>query len=529
MKAVVIGSGLLMAAWSAASPAHAQGKAVTLGTVHFPTSCSAPAQEAFDHAMLYQHSFWYSASKEGFEETLKADPNCAIAYWGIALSLLNNPHSPIPAANLAPGLKAIETAQQTGSPSQRERDYIDALAIMYKDYDKLDHRTRITRFRDATQKLAETYPKDDEALLLYGITLNTSASPTDKTYAQQLKGAAIIEEVFKRQPNHPGAPHYLIHLYDYPAIADRGLSAAVSYAKVAADAPHAQHMPSHIFTRVGYWRESIDSNLSSVRAAKATKEPGDQMHGSDYMIYAYLQLARDAEAEATVKEQIATYEANKGVVRINAGAYALAAGPARYAIERGDWSKAAQLQVWDSPLKHTMALTHFARALGAARSGNPDAAQADIAKLAEISAQLKEAKDAYWSEIVDIQRQIAAAWVLHAKGQDDDALKAMSAAADAEDKTEKSPVTPGPLAPARELYGAMLLETGKSAEALRAFETTLLKEPNRLNTYAGAAQAAEKSGDAAKAKAYFAKVLDLAKDAKSDRPIVAQATQYMSR
>ena len=526
----VLMAALLAGGLSQALPARAQeDDSARLGSVHFQTSCNEVAQRRFDRGMRYEHSFWYSAANEIFDDVLKADPTCAIAYWGKALALLSNPHNQIPTANLPPGLAAIEKAKSLQAKTERERDYIDALALMYVDYDKLDHRIRIRKYLGAMEQVAARYPDDDEAQLFYAITLNTSASPTDKTYAQQLKGAAILEPIFRRQPNHPGIPHYLIHLYDYPAIADKGMPAALTYAKIAPDAPHAQHMPSHIFTRVGAWKESIVSNLASANSARATREYSDQMHGTDYLVYAYLQLARDKDAEAAVADQLATYETAKSVLRVNGGAYALAAGPARYFVERGDWNGAANLQVHESPLLQTVALTLFARALGETHTGALDAAQADIAKLAELSGTLGEAKDAYWSEIVDIQRQVASAWLLLAQGHRDEALKAMSAAADAEDKTEKSPVTPGPLAPARELYGYMLLDSGKPEDALVAFEATLHKEPNRFNAYAGAAQAAEKANDRAKAKAYYAKLIELSNGSSSDRPILASAARYIAQ
>src|ERR1700736_1915891 len=259
-----------------------------LGTVHFATSCNETAQRRFDRAMRYQHSFWDTESKEIYEETLKADPECAIAYWGIALSFLNNPHSPVPTPNLPLGLAAIGKAKATGAKTQRERDYIDALAVMYVDYDNTPHQARVQSYLKAMEALAAKYPDDDEAQIFYAITLNVAASPADKTYANQLKGAAILEPIFKRQPQHPGVAHYLIHLYDYPPIAEKGLDAAMRYAQIAPAAPHAQHMPSHIFTRVGYWKESIAANQASVRAAKADKAATDQLHGQDYMVYAYL-------------------------------------------------------------------------------------------------------------------------------------------------------------------------------------------------------------------------------------------------
>src|SRR5262249_5704667 len=424
-----------------------------LGRVHFETSCNEVAQRRFDRAMRYQHSFWYRESTAIFEEVLNADPECAIAYWGIGLSLLYNPHAPPPPENLPLGLAALQKGKAVGAKTQRERDYTDALLVFYTDYDKIDHRTRVQAYLKAMQSLAERYASDDEAQIEYAITLNVAASPTDKTYANQLKGAAILEAIFKRQPQHPGVAHYLIHLCDYPPIAEKGLDAAMRYAKIAPAAPHAQHMPSHIFTRVGYWKESIAANQASVRAAKADKADTDQLHGQDYMVYAYLQLAQDNDARAVIDEMAKS--ASFGPEE-RGGPFALAASPARYMVERGDWQGAAALEVRPSKFPFIMAITHFARALGAARAGKAEAAKADIAKLAELRDQLREAKDAYWAEQVDIQWQAASAWLLYAQGKYDHALKTMSAAADAEDKTEKSPVTPGPLAPARELYGAML-------------------------------------------------------------------------
>ena len=496
-----------------------------LGNVHFATSCNEVAQRRFDRAMRYQHSFWYSAAKDIFEEALKADPNCAIAEWGVALTLWNNPHNAPPTPSLAPALAAIEKAQAIGAKTERERMFIDALALLYKDYDKVEYRPRLLKYRDAMAALAQKYPDDDETQIFYAITLNVSASPADKTYAQQLKGAAILEPIWKRQPQHPGIAHYLIHLYDYPALAEKGLPAADRYAKIAPAAPHAQHMPSHIYTRVGYWKQSIASNTASVKAARADKEYGDQLHGQDYMVYADLQLGRDADARAVIDDLLTVKPSNPNAF----GAYfAQAASPARYAVERGDWSAAAQLEVRPSIFPHVMAITHFARALGAARSGHPDAAKADIAKLAELRDKLREAKNAYWAEQVDIEYQVATAWVLNAEGKHDDALKTISAAADVEDKTEKSPVTPGPLAPARELYGEMLLDQGKAKEALAAFEATKAKEPNRFRGYAGAAQAAEKLGDKAAAKANYQKLLALVGDTGSDRPVVVAAHRFVS-
>lgn len=495
-----------------------------LGNVHFETSCNDVAQRRFDRAMRYQHSFWYKQSREIFDEVLKADPNCGIAHWGIALSYLDNPHNPIPEPNLAPGLAAIEKAKAVGAKTDRERGFIDALTFMYKDYDKLTHGQRIHAYLQAMEQLAAKYPNDDETQIAYAITLNTSASPTDKSYAQQKKGAAILEPIWKRQPQHPGVAHYLIHLYDYPALAANGIEAATKYAKIAPAAPHAQHMPSHIFTRVGYWQESIASNTAAVKAARTEKDFGEQLHASDYMVYADLQLGRDQHARATIDDM----NQITGFGRKAFGAYfALASSPARYMIERGDWKGAAQLQVRPSDFPHVMAITHFARALGAARSGDPAAAKADVAKLAELRDRLREAKNGYWAGIVGIQWQVANAWLLDAEGKTDEALKAMSAAADAEDKTEKAPVTPGPLAPARELYAQMLLEHGKASEALAAFEATQAKEPNRFNGYLGAAQAAAKLDDKTGAAANYRKLLVLTADSQSTRNELTVANAYL--
>ncbi|HLQ90159.1 MAG TPA: hypothetical protein VK148_09005 [Xanthobacteraceae bacterium] len=496
------------------------------GTVHFPTSCNETAQRRFDRAMRYQHSFWYRESRGIFEDVIKADPQCGIAYWGIALSYLDNPHNPPPAANLPQGLAALQKAKTIGAKTQRERDFIDALLVFYTDHDKVPHGARIQAYLKAIETVAQRYPEDDEAQLFYGITLNVAASPSDKTYSNQIKGAGILEKVFQRQPRHPGVAHYLIHLYDTPALADKGLDAARRYSEIAPSAPHAQHMPTHIFTRVGYWKESIALNSVSARVAKTDKEPIDQLHAMDYLVYAHLQLAQDTKAREVMQEMRIVPGINPNLL---AGVYALAASPARYTLERNDWRAASELLVPLTPLSHVQAMSHFGRAMGAARIGNPNAAKADIAKLAELRDKLRLAGDAYWSEQVDIQWQVANAWVLHAEGRYDDALKAMSAAADAEDRTEKHPVTPGVPRPARELYGVMLLERGMAREALAAFEATIKKEPNRFNAFAGAAKAAEMMGDKAKAKDYFQKLATLASDADTIRPDLAAARDFLAK
>ncbi|MFL5252287.1 MAG: hypothetical protein ACJ8AI_05245 [Rhodopila sp.] len=503
----------------------AQATDEKLGKVHFETSCTPEAAAIFDHGILYQHSFWYAASQRAFNDALKADPGCAIAYWGIALSLLWNPHSAPPAKNLAEGAAMLAKGQETGARTERERDYISALSAMYTDYATVDHRTRVQAYMKAMEQLATKYPDDDEAQILYALSLNVAASPADKTYANQLKGAAILEAIWQRQPDHPGVAHYLIHLYDTPTLADKGLAAARHYAKVAPDAPHAQHMPSHIFTRVGYWQDSINSNMAAARAARASKDNHDQLHAMDYEVYAYLQLGQDARAKTVIDEMTTVSGFSE---TFPAGPFALAASPARYAVERGDWKGASALDVRPNPLPFVTAISWFAKAVGAARSGDTAAAQADIDQLVKLRDQLREKKDAYWSEQVDIQVRVAQAWTQFALGHQDEALKMLADAAAAEDRTEKHPVTPGPLMPARELYGVMLLEHGDAAEALVAFETTMHKEPNRLNAALGAARAADASGDKAKARQYYAAAAAQASDPGADRPQLVEARAFVA-
>jgi hypothetical protein len=506
-------------------PAPAQDNAQRLGTVHFPTSCNETAQRRFDRGMRYQHSFWYSQSKEIFEDVLKADPKCVIAYWGIGQSLLANPFNPTPAKNLGEGLAALTKAKEIGAGTPRERDLIAALAVYYTDHDKLDQRTRVLAYAKSMEAVAGRH-KDDEVQIYYALALDVAASPSDKTYANQLKAAAILEPIFQREPHHPGVAHYLIHTYDYPALAQKGLDAALRYAAIAEAAPHAQHMPSHIFTRVGSWKESALSNAAAARLAKQGKEPDDQLHASDYMVYAYLQLGRDREARALIDEMasVTGYSAER-----NTGPFALAASSARYVLERNDWNGASQLPVTASKFAYTEAMTRFARALGAARLGRPDAAKSEISRLAELRDTLRAARDAYWAEQVNIQHTAAAAWLMFAEGNRDDALTMLASAADAEDKTEKATVTPGPLIPARELYGTMLLTSAKAQEALATFKAVLEKEPRRLGATLGAARAAVAADDATSARKYYEAALAQVDTADGERPELAEARAYVAK
>jgi hypothetical protein len=457
---------------------------------------------------------------------LQADPQCVMAYWGTAMSQLGNPFSPRPSDILKPGAAALAKAAEIGAKSPRETDYIAALAVYYKDFDTVGHGPRMTAYAKAMGELAERYPDDREAAILYALALDTAAAPTDKTYANQLKAAEILEKAFVAQPDHPGVAHYLIHTYDAPPLAQKGLPAALRYADIAPAAPHALHMPSHIFTRVGYWQPSIDTNRRSADAAHAAGEVGDEMHAYDYMVYAYLQTAQDAAARR-VFDGIGAVMA-KADPNAYAGYFAAASIPARIALERGAWADAAALAPLSTKLNNVQAITHFARGLGAARAGNVAAARVDLDKLRALEAQMREAKDGYWAEQAGIQGDVVAAWIARAE-QKPDAIDLLRAAAERESKTEKAPVTPGPLAPAREMLGEMLLDAGRHAEALAAFEASQQVEPNRFRGLYGAARAAELTGARDKAKQYYGRLLELSARADADLPELRQAKAFLGR
>ena len=421
----------------------------------------------------------------------------------------------------------MERATKIGAKTPREADYIAAIGAFYKDAERIDHGTRALAYEKAMERLATTYSGDREATIFYALALNITAAPTDKTYANQLKAAALLETVFAGQPDHPGVAHYLIHSYVFPPIAGRGLSAARRYASIAPSAPHAQHMPSHIFTRVGAWQESIASNRAAAALSRADGERDGALHAMDYMMYGYLQTAQDREAKRLLDEVAGVTGASMAPM---AGFFGQATIPARYALERRDWGLAATLEPQPSPrFPFTEAITHFARALGAARGGNAAAAQKDVARLEALRDALTQTKVGYWAEQVEIQRQAATAWVALVKGRRDDALKLMRSAADLEDSTEKHPVTPGSLAPARELLAEMLLELKDAPGALREFETSMKKEPGRFNGTYGAARAAELAGDRDKARTYYARLLAIAERADTERPALRQAKTYLGR
>ncbi|HEY7317917.1 MAG TPA: hypothetical protein VIE89_10110, partial [Candidatus Binatia bacterium] len=448
-----------------------------LGKVSFPISCDRKVQAQFDRAVAMLHSFWFQQGEKAFREVLERDPSCAIANWGIAAILIGNTFAGGATPQDAQKAKeAIQRGHLIGAKTERERFYIEAISEYWDRFGDRPHSARMKSLADAFKVVAERFPKDDEAQIFYALYLTATQSPNDKTFADTLKAAQILEPQFKKHPDHPGVAHYLIHAYDYPPIAEKGLNAARRYAEIAPSAPHALHMPSHIFTRVGAWQESVATNRRSAAVSLIEKEPGGGLHAMDYMVYADLQLARDKDAVSVLQEA-------RGLTGINpnnlASAYALAAIPARVLIERGLWKDAMQLEPRPSKFLHTEAMTYFARALGGARSGDPTSADKDIQELARIVDALKTAKDNYWATEVEVERLSAAAWTAQARGNSDEGLTLMRSAADMEDKSEKHAVTPGRLIPARELLAEMLLEMNRPAEALEAFEISEKHDPNR--------------------------------------------------
>ncbi|MFH5926470.1 hypothetical protein [Roseomonas xinghualingensis] len=495
----------------------------TLGEVHFSVSCTPDAQAAFDDAMKLQHSFWYQASSQGFRRVLERDPDCAMAYWGQALSLLFNPFIPPPAANIAEGRALLERAHQA-KRTEREAAYIEALVPLFSSDDAPGRQARLEQHERAMASLRDRFPDDPEAAIYYALALNMAAQPTDRTYTRQLRAGEILEREFTRRPNHPGVAHYLIHTYDYPALAQRGLPAAERYAGIAADAPHALHMPSHIFTRVGRWEASAETNRRSAATARSRGETSDELHAMDYMVYAYLQTARDSEARRVV-ESLGGYD--KLDRPVFTGPFALAAMPARFALERGAWAEAAALAPRQTTFLHVDAITRFARAYGLARAGRPDEAGPDVAALREAAGALRERGDAYWAEQVDIQRRAAEGWVAYASGRREDGIAALREAAEREGRTQKHIVTPGPLAPAREQLAEMLIDTGKPDEALREFEAVAQTEPNRFRAVSGAARSAAMAGNAEAARRHYTHLLQIASQAEDGaRPEIAAAKAY---
>jgi tetratricopeptide (TPR) repeat protein len=503
--------------------------------VDFPISCGAPAQKKFNQAVWILHSFWYDEAVKAF--TAATEPDCAMGYWGVAMSQWYPLWYPPNAAALKAGSEAVEKAMAAKQKTDRESDYIAAIAAFYRDNDKIDHRTRAVAYEKAMEQVHQRYPDDREAGVFYSLALVATAPPTDKTYANQKKAKAILDKVNAEVPNHPGVAHYLIHANDSPAMAEDGLTAALCYADIAPAVPHALHMPSHIFTRLGMWRQSIDANRAATAAGLAyVREElgpdafnGEAVHSMDYMEYAYLQMGRDREAKRVVDELLTFGRANVPNLPM---AYAIAAIPARYAVERRNWPEAAALTLPPMPFPWERfpwaeAMVSFTRALGAAHTGDVAGAETEIAKLQSWKEKLDQAKDDYWAKQVEVQRLAASGILAHAKGNDKQAVELVRAAADLDATMDKHPATPAEVLPARELLADLLLELNDPAAALKEYEQSVGTERNRFRSILGIARAAKQTGDTPKARDAYDKLVTLA-SADADRPELVEAKAFLA-
>ena len=509
-----------------------------LGQVHFPISCGAEAQQQFDRATAMLHNFMYPRTVAAYSAIAEAEPSCAMAYWGIAISQRPNPLAgPFSEAQLQKGAEAIEKARAASTKTQRESDWIEALAPFFRDYATVDQRTRTADYAAAMERLHAHYPDDTEAAIFYALALDESVDLRDKTYATQLKAGAILEQLQPKLPNHPGIPHYLIHSYDYRPLAERGLPAAVRYAELAPSSPHALHMPSHIFAMLGMWPDVVHADLAAdhelvteVRAdnpgAKLAAIPG-RYHSLDFLVTAYLQMAEDKKAKEIV-------DIRNSVTRLDPEARytahtAFAAIPVRYVLERGDWTAAAKLDVPETPYPQAEALAWFGRALGAAHSGDLEGAKLDLAQLVRLKGRLLAAKDSYWADQVEIEARASLAWINLLSDHKAEAIHMMQNAADLEDASEKHIAMENRLSPMRELLGELLLQAKEPAKALKEFEASLDAVPNRYRSLAGAARAAEAAGDKNKARAYYQKLLALCSAADTERPDLVAARRYVAK
>lgn len=513
-----------------------------LGRVNFPISCTPEARKQFNHAVAWLHSFEYEEAEKAFTGVTATDPRCGMGYWGLAMSNYHPLWAPPNAAELKKGWDAIKKAKAVGTRTVREKDYIAALEVFYRDSDKLDHRMRVIAYSDAMERLSRRYPSDLEANVFYALTLIAKgAMMSDKSYTNEKKAARILNRVLERESRHPGVAHYLIHAYDYSTLAYLALPAARSYARIAPASAHAQHMPSHIFTRLGLWQEAIRSNINAEASAKAfavrNRLSGawdEQFHAMDYLAYAYLQVGQDKRARTVLDELSRIQRAEPETFKV---AYAFTAIPARYALERRQWGEAARLTLpqgalgtfpWQS-FRWAEAHIHFARAVGAARTGDTASARQEIEDLTAIQQTLVVVKGGYdWAKQVEIERLVASAWLAQAEGKQEEALRLMRSAADLDDATEKHPVTPGALLPAREQLGELLLELKQPMAALQEFETSLRTTPNRFNGLYGAAHAARLAADKKRARLYYAKLVTLCRQADSLRPEIEEAKTFLA-
>ena len=476
---------------SGAQETHNHPAPEKLGKVSFPVSCTPAVQEQFDRGVALLHSFAYTAAEHAFHGVAEQDPRCAMAYWGMAMTYFHQLwEPPIESATISIAQKEIQRAQQIGTGSERERRFIQALDLIYRDAATVPYSTRALNYEHALSGLASENRKDVEAQVFYALALLANASPADKTHARQKQAADLLEPLGRTYPEHPGIPHYLIHAYDNAELAPKGLRAARAYSEVAPSAPHALHMPSHIFTRLGLWEDSIASNLASKEAAHQQGDTGDELHAMDYLVYAYLQTGRDKEAAQVIQQLNNMPKLNKGNFII---AYASTAMPIRYEVEQGQWTEAAGTVPPAGAPPHVVAIAVWARGLGLARSGRVAEARAEVDRLRQIEEQLRTSGNSYWATQVGILMREVMAWSAQADRRPDEAAVLMRESADEEDAIEKLPVTPGPIVPAREQLGSLLLEQNHPGLALKEFQTALANAPGRRGALQGAAHAAQLS------------------------------------
>ena len=494
-----------------------------LGKLSFPTSCDPKVQAEFERGVAMIHSYWFLIARRTFEGVLREDPNCAMAYWGIALDLLNNSLAVVPPrADAEAAWAALEKARAVGAKTQRERDWIEALSAYFRDHDKIPVNVRLAAYNNAMEQLAQRYTDDYEAQAFYALTLQASASPSDTTYANQLKSVAILEKLYDQNPQHPGVTHFIIHAYDYHPLAEKGIPAARRYATIAPAVPHARHMPSHIYSMVGLWEESIASNASALAI-----QP-DYYHAADFSVYAHLQLAQDAKAKALMEKSIATADrGDRPVTFVNFTAKN--AMSARYVLERSDWAGAAALPFTSSQYPQPDSLIRFTRGLGMARSGDLAGAKAEIEAIKALRAALEKSNQSYWADRSEEQMLAISAWIALKEGAPDQALRFMRAAADGEDGSVKHVAMENRLYPLRELFAELLLETGQPAAALSEFEAALKQTPNRYRAFLGIARAANAAGDRQKASEYYGKLVDLAKNADTERQEIREAKNFLAQ
>ncbi len=474
-----------------AQEAHSHSAPAKLGQLSFPISCLPAVQQQFDRGVALLHSFAYTAAENAFRSVAQLDPRCAMAHWGIAMTHYHQLWDPpLPLTTIATGQREIELAQQIGAGSERERKFINALGSIYQDVGSLPYRTRALNYERAMSDLAAENRKDAEAQVFYALALLANASLTDKVHTNQKQAADLLEPLYRAYPRHPGIPHYLIHAYDNAELAPRGLPAARVYSQIAPSAPHALHMPSHIFTRLGLWEDSIASNLAARDAAHQQGDTGEELHAMDYLVYAYLQSGRDTGAAEVIQQLRNMPKLNMSDFKIG---YASTAMPVRYAMERGQWADAASIVPPTGAPPHVVAIAVWARGLGLARSGHVAEARTETDKLQQIEVQLRTSANDYWATQVGILVREVMAWSAQASGKPDGAVAVMREVADEEDAIEKLPVTPGPIVPAREQLGYLLLEQNQPALALKEFEMALANAPERRGALQGAAHAAELS------------------------------------